>query len=267
MMRRVLGSFALLLIAGCRIHRAYQQDRPPVIMIFADVTVKDDEPQAVKRAIYDIVDRAPENSTFLMYPVEANMDYVDTFSRESIAFRHDNGVAAIKADGEKRKELANRAIASLETIAKTIPSNLPESCLARTLQRAARDIARVENRPVDVVLITDMVEECNNSIGGGRVMLNHVHIESDIAAAKKEAGTFADLHGAAVYFIYPPGKKSGVNVEQHRADSNELQAFWSAILSHSNLKGSPQFLAGTSVYHENWKSTAQRVTDATPDEQ
>ncbi|HEX3069025.1 MAG TPA: hypothetical protein VHX14_10655, partial [Thermoanaerobaculia bacterium] len=217
MMRRAIGLVAILLMVGCRNRATGPVYRPPLVIVFADVTdsLKGEELQAVHDSVTDILDRAPENTTVIIYPIEANMAYVRNLFDETVPVAHDVGVTAIKADGGKRKAWATKVIGELAAVARNAPPHTPVSCLAGALRRTARDLESLQDmqgRPIDVVLITDMVEECDNSIGDKKVMLNHPHIAPDITAARTFTRTFADLRNANVYFIYPPGSNSGFDI-------------------------------------------------------
>jgi hypothetical protein len=233
-------------------------------MVFADVTdsLQGDEFQAVDSAISDIFDRAPENATVVVYPIEPNMAYVGKLSAATIPFRHNSGPAALERDAKIRADLAKEAIDKVAAVAKVLPPRVAASCLAGALQRAATDIASLGDRPVDIVFISDLVEECDSSIGGRKIMLNHPHIEADIILAQKLPGTFADLRKANVFLIYPTGTSSGFDIKRRRAGPDELKAFWNAVLSHCDLQSKAYFLAGTGYYHSEWKSAKQTAADA-----
>ncbi len=253
---------SLLAFATCRADQKPKPPKPPLILVFADVTdsLRGDELTSVHSAIYDIFDRAPEKATVVVYPVAPVMAYVAKLSRVDIPLRSDDSATTWKKHADVRARHAKETVEKLVTAGRALQPSVPSSCLTAALLRAADDIAGVKDRPVDIVFISDMVEECDRSIGGRRVMLNSPRVDADIAAAKSLDNPYADLRGADVYFIYPAGSISGHEIGRRRAHPEQLKAFWRAVLSHCNVNRT-SFFADASMFHTEWKSARAVASD------
>jgi hypothetical protein len=251
-MKRTLSHALLVLslLPGCdKPAPAPPKSKPPVILVFADVTdsLLTEERQVVHNAIHDIFDRAPEKSTIRVYPVVAVMDVAPPLINATIPFRTTTGAHAIKQAADHRAALARRAVAALVEVERKVDPRVPSSCLSGALRRAANDILDLEERPVDVVIISDMVEDCSHSIHGGRVALVRAGIRTEITAAMKLPSPYADLRKANVFFIYPAAVNSGLDLRRRSAPPQELQAFWTAVLSRCNA-GRLRFVPGPGLY-------------------
>lgn len=203
---RAAAAVALVLMISCqRGKTGPERQPPPVILVFADVTdsLIEDEPEVVRKAIFDIFDRAPENSRILLDPIVPVMDYTDHLVDATRPFRSSSGVEALQRAADQRARLAHDGVAKLSAVGSKLQPRVPSSCLSGALRRAANDLPSSPRRPVAIIIISDMVEECDHSITGGKVMLNHSGIQTHIAAAMSLRGTYADLHNADVFFIYP----------------------------------------------------------------
>ena len=230
----MVGMFALLM-AACsdkpQVGRAAvpAPPKPPVILVFADITdsLQGGEATAVQEVISYIFDRAPEKTLIRVYPVLAVPDIARELSSEVIPFRTATGAYALKKDADRRAEFAKHAVDALLAVGKTVDPRVPSSCLSGALRRAANDlnVAEFSGRPLEVVIISDMVEDCRNSINGSRVALVRAGITGEIAAARKLT-SFVDLQKANVFFIYPAAVNSGSDPNRKSAPPKELQAFW-----------------------------------------
>ena len=252
----VIVSAALLRFTGCPSSNASKPPvRPPLILVFADVTdsLEGGEPGEVHAAIHDIFDRAPERATVVVYPVVPVMAYVKPLSKSEIPLRSSSSKAAMAKHAELRANLAKQTVGELETTAAALQPNVPSSCLAGALLRAAEEIQGVTNRPIELVFLSDMVEECRQSIGGRRMILNHPGIAAEIRVATQFQGTYANLKHANVSFIYPSASNTGLDVDRPRPDPEELKEFWRAVLFHCTV-GRVSFHSGTSLFRPDWKS-------------
>jgi len=262
-MRKVLAVVALsFCLVGCPGPQKTLQ-LPLVIMVFADVThsLEGEEFDAVNHAIIDLFDRVPENTTVFVYPVGAVMAYAKPLIEQRLPLRANDSMKALKEDAAMRETLGRQTVESLTSFGEKLDRRVPSSCLTGALVRAADDIASLRSSRIEVVIICDMVEDCNPSITNKLVQLNHVGIDREIAAARDHRKEIADLRQAEVFFIYPASIESGISTSRKRPHPHELKEFWSAVMSHCNAKGSPHFLAGPGLYHLEWKSVRQAVVD------
>jgi hypothetical protein len=226
----------------------------PLILVFADVTssLTAEEINSAAAALTDLYVRAPEGAEIRVLPMKPNMDLATLVSRAEMPFRTNNGNAAIWRDIAERENAAHSAWAALIAPDALLPRTAAASCLVGALRRAADELAPGDAaRPTEVVLITDMIEECAQSLGGTKIlMLSHPHLNREIEAARAIVGTLADLRKASVTMIYPAAA--------HTADvphppTAELREFWRLVLSHCNV-GDVRFMTNSDAFHPEWKS-------------
>lgn len=245
---------SLLLVSCGRTEAKAPPRQPPVILVFADVTdsLQDGGAEAVHKAIGDIFDRAPEEATIRVYPIVAGMQIAEAYGT-TFPFQTSTGFQALKQAHDERASAAKEAIRRVEAFRRAVDPNVQSSCISGAIRRAASDMAAYAGRPVDVVIISDMVEDCGRSIGNGRVALTRPGISKEIASAQALTTRFADLHQADVYFLHPANLKAAVSPNARSATQQELESFWSALATRCNAR-SVRFMAGPELYQTGWTS-------------
>jgi hypothetical protein len=104
------------------------------------------------------------------------------------------------------------------------------TCVSGALQKADAIIAG-RMRGVEIVIISDMLEDCDESLAGGRLLLEKRSIDEELArAAALPAGALLHLDGASVTAILPTVPTS--REKRPHPPVATLKLFWRRILDH-----------------------------------
>jgi hypothetical protein len=244
-------SLGTLLFVACRPPR---RAAPPLILIYADLTssVVSSEIVEVHHALRDIYNRAPEGSTIRVLAVQPVMAYAAPVAKTTVPVRPNDGIAEVRNDLLFRRVEADKAFAALAAAEAKVAGTVPASCLCDALKHAAGDIPPDGKQRVEVVLITDLVEECMTSIGGHRVIMGKErHITLEIAEANALA-PIADLRGAFVSIIYPSSVDSRIDIARERPPADELKEFWQTVVSRCKPQGF-SLKTDSESFHGDWQ--------------
>jgi hypothetical protein len=113
------------------------------------------------------------------------------------------------------------------------PQSDLRSCILGTLThvfRKVEDLKRAGKGPVDVIYVSDMIEECERNPLGRMIKLTHRDLRSDISEIPKFRG-LPDLGRTRLTVIVPRG------IEQQNPnmpDFDDLRSYWGEIFSRSN---------------------------------
>lgn len=245
MKRLLLG----LVILGCAGEAQQEVRGPRVALIFCDVTSSLNENQLT--AVADLTAQVVRN---LEPPVRYQVIPIMMQTEEASPVMDENVPdLTTPSDRQKYKQALQALPAFLRERLSQLygkvnePSADPDrSCIVGALSRASGLLEQFDNASsADVILISDMIEECKQTPFGFPLRLNKVEIGSEIEKVKS-AGALPSLKQARIAFILPASSEEAI---QARPSLRDLRIFWGSVglkaeLSQGDLKDPRRFYLG-----------------------
>jgi hypothetical protein len=209
-----------------------------LFLVFVDVTsrLEPSEIDAVGESVGQMVWPAPEGSRLIVLPilrdVERGQPLLDKFVPQATTSTEMASVQAWRRDREKELQ---QAVRKLVPVVNSDPAQ-ERSCVSEAFRRAEEIIrAESKNNATEIVLISDMIEECQNSIEGRDVNLAHPHIQGDLTRVTGLGSRqLANLRGARVTALIPTSDQPLKTARVNRPPVNELRQYWHTLLDHCN---------------------------------
>ena len=199
-------------------------------IVFADVTrsLTEEEQRSVIENVQKVVEVLPPRGRLLVFPILEDVERAN-----ALMDRHLPDVQttsdAVAADTQRalmRKQVA----ASLESILHGPPHGRNRTCISGALRKADELTADLRDG-VEIVLVSDMLEDCDDSLLRMPLRLQKVSVSAELKQARALVpGALLNLNGSSVTAILPTVPTSGQKVA--RPPVHELKAFWRAILDH-----------------------------------
>jgi hypothetical protein len=206
---------------------------PPTFIVFTDVTLSltQEERDSVHANLGQIVRLLPQETTLYVYPLLEDVERSPALFMGQLpkvqSTRDSVDLSQVKAKWQK--DIAAR----LQQIAAGPAEGRKRTCISGALRKAeviARDVAA--NAHVEIVIISDMLEDCPSSLLGGNLSLERKSISRELEAARAAPkNVLLDLRGASVTALLPTVPIGKMNTQ--RPQVHELVAFWREVLDRS----------------------------------
>lgn len=270
-MRIALGAVLALLIAACNRSDAGlptttsgtiatasavppgAKPQPKTFLIFADVTrsLTPDEQRSVVANVQRVIEIVPDRSRVMVFPILEDVQRAGSLFSDALG--EVQGTSDAVAVAQQRAAWKKQVEDKLNAIFKSPPTGRTRTCISGALQKADEIIAETVV-DAEIVIVSDMLEDCDDSLVGGRVGLEKLSITDEIKRAKAlPPDALLHLNGANVTAILPTMPMSKPNVQGPPVSS--LRAFWRIILDHCGDTGA-NFRFGTEI--------PQRLLDLRP---
>ncbi|PYQ29619.1 MAG: hypothetical protein DMF56_11690 [Acidobacteria bacterium] len=203
---------------------------PTTFIVFADVTrsLTDEEQHSVIENVQKVVDILPPRGRLLVFPILEDVERANALMDRQLPELQttSDAVAADMQRASMRKQVA----ASLESVLRGPAHGRDRTCVSGAL-RKADELAMDLRDTVEIVLVSDMLEDCDDSLLRTPLRLQKSSISQELKRARDLAsGALLDLNGASVTAVLPTVPTSKQKVA--RPPVHELKAFWRAILDH-----------------------------------
>ena len=199
-------------------------------IVFADVTrsLTEEEERSVIDNVQKVIDVLPPRSKFMLFPILEDVERSTAIvSREILDVETTSD--AVAADTQ-RSQLRKQAAVDLAAVLHGRTDGRNRTCISGALRKAEELTADVRGS-VELVLVSDMLEDCRDSLLGGPLRLQKSSITEELNAARSiRGGPLVALHGASVTVVLPTVPTSGEKVA--RPPVHELKAFWRAVLDN-----------------------------------
>ncbi len=227
-MRRVLilGLFVPILCAQSTAPRP-----SPTVLVFADITgsIPQDEIEEVRRLVVKTINSSLLNSRVLIYPINSRAELPRPLFQ----------VAKMKAPlTEKETTELMRLLKDAYDREGTTGRSEPRSCVIRALAFAASQVReqRAPRGRIDVIVISDMIEECKVAEPLGR-SVNFMSTPDAITREKEKLKSTAkpatlDFKDARITIVVPPRGSS----TKKRPDPLRLEVYWRAFFEFIQIQ-------------------------------
>ena len=229
------------------------QHRLRTFVIFADVTrsLSGEEQSSVVRNVQRVIDIVPPESRVYVFPVLEDVQRAGAlFEGEMAAVQSTSDAVA----ADQQRALWRNTIAQKLTAMFNGPATGRKlTCISGALQKADEVLADA-TKEAEVIIVSDMLEDCKESVLGGVLKLEKTSIVDEIRRAKSlPPAPLLNLNGASVTAILPTVPTSTQTVA--RPPVSSLKTFWRAILDRCGDKAS-NYRFGTEI--------PQRLLDLKP---
>jgi hypothetical protein len=211
-----------------------QRSVPERLIILADVTssLAKDEISTTYKFVADIFRLAPEDTEIIVYPVTAEVATAQAFEGRVPSAPVPGAQRKVRAWREAKEAEALRLLQSIADSGRNQDQRYA-SCISVALQRAADVLRQTDSGAnTDIIVISDMVEECRSSVFGGAVRFNKRDLGAFVKAASNLKAPI-DFRGARVVTFFPSALTSG-NPHDNRPDRESLKRIWRVLLQNSN---------------------------------
>jgi hypothetical protein len=112
---------------------------------------------------------------------------------------------------------------------------LLHTCISDAFRQAAQTVSQKQPlEDVEIVIVSDMLEDCSDSLLGGKLTLEKENIAAEIRRAARipKDTLLIDLRGTPVIAVLPASGVSALRIRQPPID--DVRRFWRAVLDHCN---------------------------------
>lgn len=246
MHKQALGVCAILLASIVPIVRAQTrrtQQPAPLVVIFADVTstITPTEHESVAQLLRCLIHRAPPRARVFAFPLSANVQQAELLTPVwTVPSR--NQVGAAQKGQQGAQTAADGAVKKLRHLYADVSNRAgaieARTCIFDALRRAEGLAQANPTTPIEVYIISDLVEDCESSYNDKIVQLNKKNIERDIAAVEQVKSPLLRLNGASVTLLLPRSDETQ-KTKERRPSVSQRRRFWEVILR--NCKAVIQF--------------------------
>lgn len=229
------------------------QHRLRTFVIFADVTrsLNAEEQASVIRNVKLVIDLVPPKSRLYVFPL------LEDVQRAGALFTGEMGEVQSTSDAvaaDQQHAIWRDAVASKLTAMFNGPVNGRNlTCVSGALQKADEILADA-GTDAEVIIVSDMLEDCKESLLGSALRLEKTSIVNEIHRAQSLPATpLLNLNGASVTAILPTVPTSKQKVLGPPVSS--LKIFWRAVLDRCGDRAA-NFRFGTEI--------PQRLLDLKP---
>ncbi|HUP60886.1 MAG TPA: hypothetical protein VNA69_10755 [Thermoanaerobaculia bacterium] len=202
---------------------------PPTFIVFADVTLSltPEERDSVRSSIEQVVKLLPSEATLYVFPLLEDVERAPALfhGRLPKALSTRDSFDLSQAKAKWQRDIA----AKLGQFTAGPAEGRKRTCISGALRKAeviARDVARPAR--AEIIIVSDMLEDCSQSLAGGQVSLERKSIASEVQAARTLPDKLLDLRGASVTALLPTVPMGKQNTA--RPPVHELAAFWREVL-------------------------------------
>jgi hypothetical protein len=222
---------------------------PVFLMILADVTksLRQGEVQQVAKLASDVLDKFPDSTDYVIYPIHR-----ETQKPTSLDEAHPGNASGIKLTASdkdaRRQRIKDKIVQLYEEINKKQPTD--RTCIINALEIAEKHFGQIglylkgaKDGCFDLVIISDMIEQCALNAGNIRIDLKEQSIAEAISKLDK-LGSFPNLTTIHITIIIPTSEESTPYATDQPTVSS-LEAFWAAVFTRCRFKAED-------IQHFNW---------------
>jgi hypothetical protein len=218
---------------------------PPVMktkvaLIFADVTnsLKPEECKEVARLTAEVINSFPRHTEYVVYPIQIETQRLSPIVQGK--------VPAAVSDKEKQdydlskiqrgKDLNAKIEKLYDEVKRSKDDN--RTCILNTLSFAKnffQQYADAAKYDLDLIYISDMTEECNNTPVHRLIKLNKREISKETRLVE-EIPEGNDLSNVRVTIIVPTAEVTYSVNQKLRPDMEDLKRFWLAAFNRCGFK-------------------------------
>lgn len=248
--KRWLPGLACLTLVVTPVGTALAQEtlRPKAMVILVDVTssLTEGQHESSKRVVQEIIRGCRTLDSFRIYPI-----HQDPQRSTAIAYNVLHPVSNTGERLQRERELARQSREVAEYLdylyERVNQDGAPErrSCIIESLQlppQVFEDLDRSRFDSLEVILVSDMIEDCPRSPFSAAVDLDTRDISRQIDIVRREGSRLScSLEDIAVTVVLPPALDALTSSsQQRRPPVAELREFWRLLLENCGVAGEPE---------------------------
>jgi len=222
------------------------RELPRTFVIFADVTrsLSEQEHASVSEKVQAVVNLMPPKATLFVFPILEDVQRAPAAYSGTLpdVQSTSDSVDFSVTKSRWKKEVAER----LKAIVAGPATGRNRTCISGALRKAQEvTIDASDTRPVEIVIVSDMLEDCDDSLLGRKVSLEKWSIDAELKAIRAmPQQPLLRLNGASVTILLPTVPTSQAATK--RPAVHQLQDFWRAVLDRSGDRRD-DFRLGTEI--------------------
>jgi len=216
---------------------------PVILLILVDVTrsLEPSEVQKVAELAADVLDRFPPNTDYTIYPIQWETE------RPTVIDQSHPKEPYVSMNPEEKKQRRDRLKTTIAQYFKEVNDKdkqpVDRTCILNALNTADRHFhetaARFSLEPgktacMELVIISDMIEQCSIDSLNTRIDLKQKAIAENITIAK-QISTFPNLSAIKISIIIPTAEDSTPFV-RNRPRLADVEAFWDPIFLRAGFQ-------------------------------
>jgi len=214
------------------------EEKPPRhLIVFYDISrsVAEDEEKAGEDDLTQLFDRVPGGTELVFIPICANTDGAPQTSwtvepLEGITPRHKQE-DAIKRNRKKAEVLAKMRALRATAAARSRYS----SCVSPALRRVESFVSTPEEASLtDVLFISDMIEECEDSLLSNPTSMLDEHFRGALALVE-EKSTLLELPRGLHVYVFRPHAVTTAAGKPHHPPAGQLEQFWRKLFDRCGI--------------------------------
>jgi hypothetical protein len=240
-MRQILKLVAALAILGAGLTLACKETpatpRPPgpnyIVFLDLSLSLSDVQQQSMDAVIRRFSNSVPPRSHLIVFPLGGYVEKAGPLVER--AFPDDKFAVDRSELSAMRQTLPSTLQIAARAFARDIknPKFAQHTCVSDAIRQAEQVIRdRLSDERTEILFISDMLEDCPNSLLNGPISLEKTDIRPELARVRALPPTvsLADLRGASVTCVVPVSGPTPTKTKQPELEA--LRAFWAAVFSH-----------------------------------
>lgn len=223
--------------ANCRGEKTLEAQHVYIVFIDLSLSLNDIQNNSQSQLLDQVVRGMSGGSRLIAFPIGEKVVPLGPLFDVTLP-RGDNATDRVRLR-KIRQTLTPRLLATVSSARETLKTGtvLKHTCISDALRQASHEVRDMKSAGVgeiEIVFVSDMLEDCPTSLLGRPVTLEKPDIRPEISLARSvpEHGLLLDLRKSRVTMLLPP--LALAEPKTPRPPEYDVEAFWRAVLDHCN---------------------------------
>jgi hypothetical protein len=214
-----------------------------ILLIFCDVTnsLREEESREAAKISADILDQQPANTEYIIYPIQIQTRLMPHIVKASVPLQ----LLTSQIDdyklkkAERRKEILDKVQQLYKDMNDRLHNTDNRTCILNSIAFAEnyfRDYTDTAKFELELIYVSDMIEECNSTLLGRRVEMDKRDISGELRLAQAFQCRYRMPH-VSVKVFYPSTKETLQASQRLKPDVEQLKQFWEMTFNHCGVAG------------------------------
>jgi hypothetical protein len=222
------------------------RELPRTYVVFADVTrsLSEQEHASVYDTVQKVVALLPPKATLIIFPILEDVQRAPSVFEGTLpAVQSTSDSVDLSVAKTRWKSLVAEKLKAIDAGPAT---GRNRTCISGALRKAEEvTVDASESRPVEIIIVSDMLEDCADSLLGRKLSLEKTSIDAEVKVARAlPPEALLRLNGASVTVLLPTVPTSAATTK--RPAVHQLEEFWRAVLDRSGDR-KENFRFGTEI--------------------
>ena len=218
-----------------------------IVFLDLSLSLSDVQQQSMDGVIRRFCDNVPPRSRLTVFPLGGYVEKAGSLVERT--FPDDKFAVDRSALSAMRKTLPSTLQTAARAFARDIknPKFARHTCVSDAIRQAEQVIRdRPSDERTEILFVSDMLEDCPNSLLGGALSLEKTDIRNELARVRAipSMASWPDLRGASVTCVVPVSGPTPTKTKQPELEA--LREFWAEVFSRCR-HDEAAFRLGTSL--------------------